>query len=133
MRLTHAGNLAPSIDEARLEAHHMAEGPSLSDFMRHLQAVLEESTQISDAEEQQQRQWQLEAAIQEAIIFGNRYRELQEHGLDPLRLIKPKGGDPVAPPVNKIEALKSGSMHCAGCGAHLESDLNFCPACGQEK
>ena len=84
-------------------------------------------------QEQQQRQWQLEAAIQEAIIFGNRYRELQEHGLDPLRLIKPKGGDPVAPPVNKIEALKSGSMHCAGCGAHLESDLNFCPACGQEK
>ena len=71
--------------------------------------------------------------VQEAIIFGNRYRELQEHGLDPLRLIKPKGGDPVAPPVNKIEALKSGSMHCAGCGAHLESDLNFCPACGQEK
>ncbi len=67
----------------------MAEGPTLSDFMRHLQAVLEESTAIPDAEEQEQRQWQIEAAIQEAIIFGNRFRELQEHGLDPLRLIKP--------------------------------------------
>ena len=61
----------------------MAEGPTLSDFMRHLQAVLEESTDIPDAKEQQQRQWQIEAAIQEAIIFGNRYRELQEHGIDP--------------------------------------------------
>lgn len=111
----------------------MAEGPTLSDFMRHLQAVLEESTQIPDAEEQEQRQWQIEAAIQEAIIFGNRFRELQEHGLDPLRLIKPKGSDPVAPPVNKIEALNSGSMHCTGCGSHLENDLTFCPACGQEK
>ncbi len=111
----------------------MAEGPTLSDFMRHLQAVLEESSEISDAEEKQQRQWQLEAAIQEAIIFGNRFRELQEHGIDPLRLVKPKSGDPTAPPVNKIEALKSGAMHCTGCGAHLEADLSFCPACGQEK
>lgn len=111
----------------------MAEGPTLSDFMRHLQAVLEESTDIPDAEEQEQRQWQIEAAIQEAIIFGNRYRELQEHGLDPLRLIKPKTGDPVPPPVNKIESLQSGVMHCVGCGAHLDADLTFCPACGQEK
>ena len=89
----------------------MAEGPSLSDFMRHLQAVLEESTEIPDAEEQQQRQWQIEAAIQEAIIFGNRFRELQEHGIDPLRLVKPKANYPAAPPVNKIEALKTGGMH----------------------
>ncbi len=111
----------------------MAEGPSLSDFMRHLQAVLEESTEIPDAEEQQQRQWQIEAAIQEAIIFGNRFRELQEHGIDPLRLVKPKANDPAAPPVNKIEALKTGGMHCASCGAQLEQDLTFCPACGQEK
>ena len=111
----------------------MAEGPSLSDFMRHLQAVLEESTDIPDADERQQRQWQIEAAIQEAIIFGNRFRELQEHGIDPLRLVKPKENDPAAPPVNKIEALKTGSMHCAACGAHLEADLSFCPACGQEK
>lgn len=111
----------------------MAEGPTLSDFMRHLQAVLEESTDIPDAKEQQQRQWQIEAAIQEAIIFGNRYRELQEHGIDPLRLVKPNSNDPAAPPVNKIEALKTGSMQCAGCGSQLEADLSFCPACGQEK
>ena len=124
---------APSIDEAGPKAMHMAEGPTLSDFMRHLQAVLEESTDMPDAKEQQHRQWQIEAAIQEAIIFGNRYRELQEHGLDPLRLVKPKLNDPVAPPVNKIEALKTGSMQCAGCGSHLEADLSFCPACGQEK
>ena len=65
---------APSIDEAGPKATDMAEGPTLSDFMRHLQAVLEESTDIPDAKEQQHRQWQIEAAIQEAIIFGNRYQ-----------------------------------------------------------
>jgi hypothetical protein len=111
----------------------MAEGPTLSDFMRHLQSVLEESTEIPDAEEQEHRQWQIEAAIQEAIIFGNRFRELQEHGLDPLRLIKPKASDPTAPPVNKIEALNSGNLICDACGAHLENDLTFCPACGNER
>ena len=42
----------------------MSDGPSLSDFMRHLQAVLEESEEITDRIERERRQLQIESAIQ---------------------------------------------------------------------
>ena len=59
----------------------MSDGPSLSDFMRHLQAILEDSEEIPNQEDRETRQFQIESAIQEAILFGNRYKELVEHEL----------------------------------------------------
>ena len=54
----------------------MAEGPLVEEFMRHLQASLDEAMQIEDKIERNDRILQLEIAIQEAIIFKNRYNEL---------------------------------------------------------
>lgn len=65
----------------------MAEGPLVDEFMRHLQASLDEAMEIEDKIERHDRILQLEIAIQEAIIFKNRYQELVSHGIDPLVLV----------------------------------------------
>ena len=74
---------------------------------------------------------QLEIAIQEAIIFNNRYQELVSHGIDPLVLVKQKDGEEMPPPVTKSQALTLGVSTCTKCGATLDPDLDFCPACGE--
>jgi muramoyltetrapeptide carboxypeptidase LdcA involved in peptidoglycan recycling len=111
----------------------MSDGPSLSDFMRHLQAILEESEEISDRVERESRQFQIESAIQEAIIFGNRFRELKEHGIDPLHFVKINERDEVPQNVSKIETLNIGHDICSGCGDRLENDLDFCASCGEKR
>ena len=90
----------------------MSEGPSIDEFMRHLQAVLDDAATISDDTEREKRLWQIEATLQETIIFKNRYLELKEHGIDPLRLIEPQEGDPTPPRTSTAEALKFGSSDC---------------------
>ena len=49
------------------------EGPSLDSFLRHLQTEVETANEIADKSERNDRLLQLEASIQEAIIFANRY------------------------------------------------------------
>jgi len=111
----------------------MSDGPSLNDFMRHLQAILEESEEIGDRVERESRQLQIESAIQEAIIFGNRFRELKEHGIDPLHFVKANTRDEAPNQVSKMETLNVGQPHCSGCGNHLENDLDFCASCGEKR
>ena len=48
------------------------EGPSLDSFLRHLQTEVESANEIADKSERNGRLLQLEASIQEAIIFANR-------------------------------------------------------------
>ncbi|NCG00601.1 MAG: hypothetical protein GWP25_02280 [Euryarchaeota archaeon] len=111
----------------------MSEGPSLSDFMRHLQAILEESEEIGDSLERETRQLQIESAIQEAIIFGNRYRELVDQGIDPLHFVNPATREELPQHVSKLETLSIGNALCSGCGARLENDLDFCASCGEKR
>ena len=111
----------------------MSDGPSLSDFMRHLQAILEESEEIGDRVDRESRQIQIESAIQEAIIFGNRFRELKEHGIDPLHFVKPNVHTEVPQYASKIETLNIGQSACSGCGNPLENDLDFCASCGEKR
>ena len=111
----------------------MSDGPTLSDFMRHLQAVLEESEEITDRTERESRQLQIESAIQEAIIFGNRYRELKEHGIDPLQIVLPNARDEAPQHVSKLDTLSISGAICKECGARLENDLDFCPSCGAKR
>jgi hypothetical protein len=110
--------------------HFMADNPMIDEFIRHLQHCLEDSNSIPDLKERENRQWQLESALQEALIFKNRYNELVQRGIDPLRMIEPKEKDPAPPMPTKSEALMVGTNHCKKCNAHLESDIDFCPACG---
>ena len=110
------------------------EGPSLDSFLRHLQTEVESANKIADKSERNGRLLQLEASIQEAIIFANRYKELQSQGLDPLLLVDPKvQRDRPAPPATKGQAILLGTTTCASCGYLLDNDLDFCPACGAKK
>ena len=111
----------------------MAEEPSVDAFMRHLQVCVEEARTIADGKEREQRLWQLESALQEAIIYKNRIEELQRHGIDPVRLVESESGITPAPAPKKVEALMTGTDHCPVCKAVFEPDLAFCPACGAEK
>ena len=108
----------------------MSEGPLLDEFMRHLQASLDEAMDIEDKIERHDRILQLEIAIQEAIIFKNRYKELVSHGIDPLVLVAQKEGQEAPPPATKSQALTLGGSNCEKCGSALDPDLDFCPACG---
>ena len=99
----------------------MAEGPLVEEFMRHLQAGLDEAMEIDDEIERNDRILQLEIAIQEAIIFKNRYQELVSHGIDPLVLVKQKDGEEMPPPVTKSQALTLGVSTCTKCGADYNS------------
>ena len=108
----------------------MADSPTLDEFMRHLQASLDEAEAIDDRLEREERTLQLENAIQESLIFANRYRELVNHGIDPLILVKQEPGIETPPPASKVQALTIGNSNCDGCGYSLDSDLDFCPACG---
>ena len=110
------------------------EGPTLDSFLRHLQTEVEAAREISDRIERDERLLQLESSIQEAIIFANRYKELQNQGVDPLLLVDPKvQQERPAPPATKEQSILLGSSTCATCGKLLENDLDFCPACGATK
>ena len=111
----------------------MDEAATVDAFMRHLQVCLDEAKTIADAKEREQRLWQLESALQEAIIYKNRVEELARHGIDPVRLVTGEDHHTPAPAPKKVEALMTGHVHCATCRAVLEPDLTFCPACGSEK
>ena len=111
-----------------------AEGTTLDSFLRHLQTEVEAANDISDKTERNDRLLQLEASIQEAIIFANRYKELQNQGVDPLLLVDPKvQQERPAPAATKAQSILLGSSTCAACGKLLENDLDFCPACGATK
>ena len=110
-----------------------AEGPTLDSFLRHLQTEVEAANDISDKTERNDRLLQLEASIQEAIIFANRYKELQNQGVA-LLLVDPKvQQERPAPVATKAQSILLGSSTCAACGKLLENDLDFCPACGATK
>ena len=110
------------------------EGPTLDSFLRHLQTEVEAARDISDRKERDERLLQLELSIQEAIIFANRFKELQNQGVDPLLLVDPKvQQERPAPPATKGQSILLGSSTCATCGKLLENDLDFCPACGATK
>ena len=108
----------------------MADSPTLDEFMRHLQASLEEAENIDDKTEREERTLQLEISIQECLIFANRYKELVAHGIDPLVLVSSDPDIEAPPPASKVQALVHGNTMCNTCGASLDSDLDFCPACG---
>ena len=110
------------------------EGPTLDSFLRHLRTEVEAAREISDRIERDERLLQLESSIHEAIIFANRYKELQNQGVDPLLLVDPKvQQERPAPPATKGQSILLGSSTCASCGKLLENDLDFCPACGATK
>ena len=51
-----------------------------------------------------------------------------------MMLVDPKiQADHPAPPATKSQSILLGAHVCESCGKLLESDLDFCPACGAKK
>ena len=111
-------------------ARAMSESPTVDEFIRHMQAELDACQDIPDVQERQQRQWQIEASMQQAIVFSNKFKELQKLGKDPLKLIQalsmPEG--PSAEEAKQAIAKVGG--FCPSCGYNIPDDLDFCEKCG---
>lgn len=135
----------------------MGDGPSLEAFRRHVQVALREAEAIPDADERRQRQWVLEGALQEAILFAAEHAERVRLGVPAtreldaasVRLLQAREAGPgptstsppatttatsaaTTPPGSTSEggADVAGIDACHKCGSPLDSDLGFCPACG---
>ncbi len=108
----------------------MGDDPTVDEFQRHLQTELEKSEEITDAVERSRRRLQIEAAIQEAIAFRYKWKELKDAGQDPLEL--QKAVRLVANlDVAQIKTAQQGDSVCKYCDSMLEGDIEFCSACGK--
>ena len=100
--------------------------PTLDEFLRQLQAEMDIADKIPDKEERRQRQWQIEAAMQEAITFSNRWKHIQKLGMDPIRIV-----EAITEEENTVRRTNAPIIgRCEKCSSPIESDLDFCPSCG---
>ena len=106
----------------------MGDEATVNVFMRHLQAELEATKTIADAVERQQRQRQLQAALQEAMRFVAAHDERIRLGLDTTVTVRPAQRTVESEVRETMSTLAAGI--CESCGAMLDPELDFCPACG---
>ena len=103
------------------------------EFLRHLQAELEDAEQIQDKRLREQRMWRLEAALQEALEFQAHVLAREAEEIEPfeevpsVRLLASRdAGDDEAE-----EVLDADSSVCRHCDEDLDPEVPFCPACGR--
>ena len=106
----------------------MGDEASVDVFMRHLQAELEATDTIVDAVEREQRRRQLQAALQEAMRFMAVHDERVRLVLDPTEVVQPQQRTVESEIRQTMSTLAAGI--CETCGAMLDPELDFCPACG---
>ena len=106
----------------------MGDEASVDVLMRHLQAELEATDTIVDAVEREQRRRQLQAALQEAMRFVAVHDERVRLGLDPTEVVQPQQRTVESEIRQTMSTLAAGT--CESCGAMLDPELDFCPACG---
>jgi hypothetical protein len=104
--------------------------PTLDEFLRQLQAEMDIADKIPDKEERGQRQWQIEAAMQEAITFSNRWKHMMKLGRDPLKLVEAIADEEMAAARRNHTPAASAVGACNKCSALIEGGLDFCPSCG---
>jgi len=101
---------------------------TVDEFMRHLQAELGDAEKLIDLEERELRTWQIEAAIQESIVFLNRWRAIESSGIDPLKIVEEES-------IIRKAAISEKTYDrgiCESCGVATEADIDFCVACGKK-
>ena len=107
----------------------MTSHPSLDEFIRYLQVSLEETNAMPDKVERQQRQWLLEAAFQEALVYQTKRAELEKLGEKAIQIVA--ASTPSDNPIpTRSQVLAGIGAHCTTCKASLDPELDFCPACG---
>lgn len=108
----------------------MDETPNIDEFQRHLQSLLEKTSEIADLDEQQTRRLQIESSIQEALRFKHKWIELKKAGTNPLKIQE------TVRLIVSAEAMKGtieglSSSKCLHCSASLQGDIEFCAVCGK--
>jgi len=114
--------------------YEMEDKSEIGLFIRHLQAELEQSSEILDMQARRHRQWQIEISIQEAMKYINKIDERKILGLDNIfeekevvRLIKKKQQ------ISEDQNLTTDSGLCPKCEAEIKENLGFCESCGFKK
>ena len=109
----------------------MEKKSEIDQFIRHLQAELEDSNEILDVQARMQRQWQLEITIQESMKFLKRMEERKILGLenifeerDAVRLVKIHDKNK-----QDSKTIKN-DLFCPKCEEEITEDLGFCESCG---
>jgi len=103
---------------------------STDEFIRHLQAELEDAELIQDKRLREQRTWRLEAALQEAMEFqaqllARAAEEIQTFEEVPsVRLLASSESE------EDVEVINQDSSKCRHCDEELDTDVPFCSACG---
>ena len=108
----------------------MGEHPTVDEFQRHLQTELDKCEEISDSIERERRRLQVESAIQEAIAFRYRWKELKQAGEDPVELEKAVRLIATSDTIQRKSA-QGGGTACTYCEESLEGDMEFCVSCGK--
>tara|TARA_B100001996_G_scaffold364618_1_gene333784 strand:- start:685 stop:1032 length:348 start_codon:yes stop_codon:yes gene_type:complete len=103
-------------------------------FIRHLQAELEETSEILDLQAREHRQWQIEVAIQESLKYLKKIDERKILGLDAMfkekeavRIISKKQNITKS---NSINHDEEGTQICTKCESEITENLGFCESCG---
>ena len=110
----------------------MTEGTT-DEFLRHLQAELEDAEQIQDKRLREQRIWRLEAALQEAMDFQAHVLALSSEEIEPLEEVPSVRllATSEASAAEAEEVLDADSSVCRHCDEDLDPEVPFCPACGR--
>ena len=115
----------------------VADDITVDELIRFLQVELEKSSEIEDKEVKENRQWQIESAIQESIAFLNEVRERQSTGSkvfetdESVRVIARSVNISETNGIESIQETTSTEIYCKSCGDVLTDDLEFCPSCGK--
>jgi hypothetical protein len=113
-------------------AQSVSEGPSLEEFRRWLQEELVMADSIKNKAQRENRRWQLESALQEALSFHANVARRQEAELPlyeeaaAVRLLATE--EDVS-----TESLATNEGECAKCEEPMDTELEFCPVCGHFK
>ena len=104
--------------------------PTVDELIRHLQTELGQADDIADSLDRKRRMLQLETSIQEALSFQQRYKILEDAGIDPIKITEAVRLIQTADTIPSTQSKNNESGWCERCEASLEEDLDFCPACG---
>ena len=106
--------------------------PTVDELIRHLQSELGQADDIIDSLDRKRRQLQIETCIQEVLSFQQRYKILDDAGIDPIKITEVVRLIHTAESKSSSPEKSTDSEWCEKCQATLEDDLDFCPACGKK-
>ena len=111
----------------------MSDDTDIEMFLKHMQAELEDTSEILDLQARELRQWQIEVAIQEGLKFLNQVEEKRKLGLknifmerEAVRIIKKRNSS------ENTKINREDLLVCPKCDHEMTENLDFCESCGHK-